>query len=256
MTDPIIEGCTTYCDIPWGHSKGMLAWDANGDGLVLQVTTPSWPASGNKLFPRVTDGNTLGCVKDNNVLVNQHFFALRLTRQDVVKVLIALQNASVVTNPANSQFVSSRNLRTFRFRPGRWSPPFQAVMPCAPQPGGLAPQSIPRPHPCRLAAGTNRGKPGAVQIATTGKWDEKTLGLEGGLGSDYNHAKIGVSISGTDSIFGGMNQQGTLSGPQCGISQNARGGLFYILENQALHESIARLISGASAPVQAQFPVR
>jgi hypothetical protein len=99
---------------------------------------------------------------------------------------------------------------------------------------------------------TSLGKPGAVEIATTGKWDEKTLGLEGGLGSDYNHAKIGVSITGTDSIFGDMNQQGALSGPQCGISQNARGGLFYVLEDQPLHDSIARLISGATAPVQAQ----
>ena len=32
---------------PWGHSKGMLAWNENGDGLVLQVTTPSWPAAGS-----------------------------------------------------------------------------------------------------------------------------------------------------------------------------------------------------------------
>jgi hypothetical protein len=103
--DPIIKGCTTFWDIPWGHSKGVRAWDANGNGLVLQVTTPSWPASGNKLFPRVTDGNTLGCVKGNNVLVSQHFFALWLTRQDVVKVLIALRNGSVVTNPANAQIV-------------------------------------------------------------------------------------------------------------------------------------------------------
>lgn len=31
------------CSSPWGHSKGMLAWDASGDGLVLQVSTPSWP---------------------------------------------------------------------------------------------------------------------------------------------------------------------------------------------------------------------
>lgn len=103
--DPLIAGCNTYCDTPWGHSKGMLAWDNSGDGLVLQVTTPSWPAAGNKAFPRLTDGNTLGCVKDDNVLVSQQFFALRLTKADVLIVLQALANSSVVTDPANPQIV-------------------------------------------------------------------------------------------------------------------------------------------------------
>jgi hypothetical protein len=285
--DPVIEGCTTFCDIPWGHSKGLLAWDANGNGVVLQVTTPSWPASGNKLFPRVTDGNTLGCVKDNNVLVSQHFFALRLTRQDVVKVLIALHNASVVTNPANSQVVRnggpveiqwlvsqlgtlstsrvytdtmlSTGIRLISKPSDLQGPPWQMVSAIL---GGHALRAATwwtSPVINSTSASTpigcwdkSLGKPGAVEIATSGKWDEKTLGLEGGLGSNYNHAKIGVSISGNDSIFGDMNQQGTLSGPQCGISQNARGGLFYVLEGQALHDSIARLISGATAPVQAQ----
>jgi hypothetical protein len=37
--------------------------------------------------------NTLGCVTDNNVLVSQHFFALRLNKTDVVSVLKALANA-------------------------------------------------------------------------------------------------------------------------------------------------------------------
>ncbi len=103
--DPPIAGCTTYCDTPWGHSKGMLAWDNSGDGLVLQVTTPSWPAAGSKLYPRLTDGNTLGCVKDDDVLVSPQFFALRLTKGDVLIVLKALANASVVTDPANPQIV-------------------------------------------------------------------------------------------------------------------------------------------------------
>ena len=31
---------------PAGHSKGMLAWNENGDGIVLQVSTPSWPGAG------------------------------------------------------------------------------------------------------------------------------------------------------------------------------------------------------------------
>ena len=42
--DPAIAGCTKSCSSPWGHSKGMVAWNEEGEGLVLQVTTPSWPA--------------------------------------------------------------------------------------------------------------------------------------------------------------------------------------------------------------------
>ena len=43
---------------PWGHSKGMVSWNENGEGFVMQVSTPSWPASGNKASPRRNDGNT------------------------------------------------------------------------------------------------------------------------------------------------------------------------------------------------------
>jgi hypothetical protein len=82
----------------------MLAWNDEGEGFVMQVSTPSWPASGNSSSPR-KDGNTLGCVTDNNVKVSQHFFALRLNKDDLAKVLAALQNASVVTDPANPQIV-------------------------------------------------------------------------------------------------------------------------------------------------------
>jgi hypothetical protein len=47
-----------------------------------------------------------------------------------------------------------------------------------------------------------------------------------------------------------MNQDGSVSS-DCGSQQNGRGGLFYILEDQKLHDAIAQLISGASASVQA-----
>jgi hypothetical protein len=73
----------------------------------MQVTTPSWPTSGSKKHPRTHDGNTLGCIDDDNVLVSQHFFALKLNKQDLIDVLRALQNASVVTDTANLQIVSS-----------------------------------------------------------------------------------------------------------------------------------------------------
>ena len=68
--DPQIAGCGTSCSAPWGHSKGVLTWDEQGNGVVLQVTTPSWPGAGSKSHRR-TDGNTLGCVTDDNVLVAQ-----------------------------------------------------------------------------------------------------------------------------------------------------------------------------------------
>ena len=48
---------------PAGHSKGLLAWNELGDGMVLQVSTPI--LAGIRQFanqPRKTDGNTLGCV--------------------------------------------------------------------------------------------------------------------------------------------------------------------------------------------------
>ena len=92
--------------------------------------------------------------------------------------------------------------------------------------------------------------PGPVAIATTGEWDGTTFGLTGGPGPNFNHAKIGVSTAGENhfAIFGDMNQQGTVSGANCGSSQNGRGGLFYVIENEALSDQIANLIKGGTAP--------
>jgi hypothetical protein len=65
-----------------------------------------------------------------------------------------------------------------------------------------------------------------------------------------NHAKIGVSTgtNHTYAIFGDMNQQGSLSGPNCDSSQNGRGGMFYVVNNATLANSVGNLIKGASAP--------
>ena len=94
------------CASPWGHSKGMLAWDASGNGVLLQVTTPSWPASGGVAVPR-HDGNTLGCISnDNNIGNAQDFFALRLSPDDVKAVLSGLARASVSTDVTNPQIVN------------------------------------------------------------------------------------------------------------------------------------------------------
>src|SRR5262249_21668279 len=105
--DPPIKGCGTSCNTPWGHAKGVVAWDDAGNGVVMQVTTPSWPGSGNKSHQRAA-GNTLGCVaNDPDVVVAQHFFAVKLSPADLPLVLEALANAGVVTDTANPQLVKN-----------------------------------------------------------------------------------------------------------------------------------------------------
>lgn len=78
------------CSGPWAHSKGLIAWDANGDGFMIQVTTPDWPGSGNANYKR-KEGNSLGCTTDNDVLLSQDFFALQLPEADLLKVLAPWQ---------------------------------------------------------------------------------------------------------------------------------------------------------------------
>jgi len=285
--DPTIEGCTRECGAPWGHSKGMLAWSDAGEGLVLQVSTPSWPAAGSSKSPRKTDGNTLGCIKDNDVQVSQHFFALRLNKDDLVKVLQGLGNASVVTDPHNNQIVSNGGPADVQqlvaslgvksssqsyssttlssgvqliSKPSRLNvPPWQMVSAVL---GGIPLRTATwwaSPEIYSTDASTpvscwspSLSAPGPVQIATTGTWNGKTFGLTGGLGTNYNHAKLGASTSGSShyAIFGDMNQQGTLSGSDCSSSQNGRGGLFYAVTDPQLSASLSSLISGATAPTQ------
>lgn len=269
---------------PAGHSKGVLAWDQDGNGVILQVSTPSWPASGNSKNPRKNDGNTLGCVTDDNVLVSQHFFALRLNKEDLIVVLKALGNASVVTDPdlpqivnnggpadvqelvkglgqnSTSTIATSVKLSTgvvLISKPSRLQvPPWQMV------------SALLEGQPLRVAswwtapkipstAATTKvgcwddvlGKPGAVEIAKTGTWDGKPIGLLGLVNPKGNHAKLGVS-TGTHAytIFGDMNQQGALAPPNCGSSQNGRGGLFYVVQDQTLTESVRELLKGDTAP--------
>jgi hypothetical protein len=283
--DPAITGCTKECGSPWGHSKGMLAWNEAGEGLVMQVTTPSWPAAGSKLSPRKADGNTLGCVEDDDVKVSQDFFAVKLTKDDLVKVLKALKNASVVTDPENRQIVNnggpaevqdlvkslgikshshavtkdtlSSGIELISKPSALHVPPWQMV---SAELGGIPIRAATwwaNPKIPSTTASTHiacwddhLGKPGPVEIAITGQWDGKTFGLKGGPGPDFNHAKIGVSTSGTHhyAIFGDMNQQGTLSGENCASSQNGRGGLFYVISDKVLSDGITNLIKGDSAP--------
>jgi len=312
---------------PAGHSKGMLAWNDDGDGMVLQVSTPSWPASGSSNLPRQTDGNTLGCVADNNVLVSQHFFALKLNKTDVVNVLQALGNASVVTDPANLQIVNNggpaeiqalvRGLGAVSSSKAAMSATLSSGIVLISKPSDLnvppwqMVSSLLGGEPLRVAswwtapvipttsAGTavkcwdqSLVAPGAVEIATTGTWQGKTLGFEGVAEPEGNHAKIGVSTckrpyisfgnlnqqgvllswphcdNAAESfpeerlrrtcpfgncgspyvIFGDMNQQGSLSGPNCDSSQNGRGGLFFVVQDPQLFNSVRDLLRGQTAP--------
>lgn len=294
--DPNIHGCGDSCDAPWGHSKGVVAWDDAGDGFVLQVSTPNWPGAGSKTHPRQKNGNTLGCimqppkqgsgpeVPEDNTEVSQHFFALKINKDDLVKILNALANASVVTDPTDPQLVAnggpadvqalvkslgkesksqvaltqdlSSGVTLISKPSARHVPPWQMVSAIL---GGVSLRVASwweKPEIPTTTASTpikcwdDPSKPGAVEIATTGRWAGKEIGLTGGSGGKFNHAKIGVSTSGNTpyAIFGDMNQQGTLDGPNCGSSQNGRGGLFYVVRDQTLHDSVLDLLTGNSAP--------
>lgn len=282
-----------YLGAPWGHSKGMLAWNDEGEGFVLQVSTPSWPASGSQNNPRQTDGNTLGCIKDDDVEVSQHFFCLKINKDDLVIILNALINSSVVTKPTVPQIVKNggpADIQALVNQVGKESK--STTFTKATLSSGVQilskPSDMPAPVwqlvsaqlgqvPLRVASWwenpaiystdetteiscwpSNFGQPGAVEIATTGTWDGNTLGFLGGAHPSCNHAKVGVSKDPLKpySIFGDMNQQGTLvpmtesGGPTCAVSQNARGGLFYVVNDQALFESVSSLLAGESAPLQ------
>jgi hypothetical protein len=219
------------------------------------------------------------------VQVSQHFFALKLTKSDVVMVLTALKNASVVTDPKNLQIVKnggpadiqqlvtdlgtksrsheyllqtlSSNVELISKPSGLHVPPWQMVSSLLggvslrtatwwtkPQINSTAKSQVPA---CWDA--TLHQPPGAVEIATSGQWANTTFGLTGGLGTNYNHAKVGVSTSNGDAmtIFGDMNQQGSLDGPNCASSQNGRGGLFYVLKEKTLTESVTTLLTGGTA---------
>jgi hypothetical protein len=271
------------CPSPWGHAKGMVAWNEAGEGFVMQVSTPSWPGSGNKSFPRKVDGNTLGCVKDNNVKNSQHFFALKLNKDDLIQVLKALQNSSIVTDITNQQLVSNggpSDIQELVKKLGKQSdsktytkvklstgvvliskpselhvPPWQfasAVLNGTPLRAATWWSKNDIPTTTKLTKmncwDDSLGDPGPVEIATSGEWDETTIGLKAGS----NHAKIGVS---TDSdqpyaIFSDLNQEGDITGKKCSIHQNGRGGTFYIVENRKLLDSVTNLIAGDTAPAK------
>jgi len=277
---PGLPSCKDDCPGPWGHSKGVLAWDDEGNGLVLQVTTPSWPGAASARHPRAGEGNSLGCITKNNIKFAQDFFALRLTPADTAAVLDALANASVATDPANPQLVANGGPASIQERVKRLGqlspstqatdvmlstgvrllskpsllhvPPWQFVsatlgsLPLRTATWWASPR-LPTTEQGRLIIcwRSDLAAPGRVEVALRGQW----LGRSIGLGGAQNHAKLGVSLDPAQplTIFGDLNQQGRLTG-KCDSSQNGRGGLFFIVQNAALHQSVSQLIAGTTAP--------
>lgn len=295
-------------DSPWGHSKGVVAWNQAGEGLVLQVSTPSWPGSGSKEDPRET-GNTLGAIgDDDDIEVSQHFFALKLGKDDLVAVLKALANASVATDAGQPSIVRNGGPADVlelvnalgvpasqRKEKSPEPPPLPGPPACTISRLSSGVQLISKPSalhlppwqlvsaelggvPLRVASwwaapeiySTEAGveidgwpanlvAPGAVAIATTGNWEGTAIGLTGGMGTTFNHAKIGLSTDPSEPlcIFGDMNQQGALRanyahpGQTMGSSQNGRGGTFYVLRNQQLFDGLTQLLKGDTAPTSA-----
>ena len=234
------------CGSPWGHAKGILAWDAAGNGLLIQVTTPSWPAAGSASRPRAA-GNTLGCVgNDDNASNAQDFFSLKLTPDDVKAVLHALAVASVSTDVSNPQIVNpaagppddsalvgalgkvstsktymdqrlSSGVRMIVKPSALHVPPWQFVSSVL---GGEPLLSAtwwanPPIASTRSAADVHcwdpslPTPPGEVDVALASAWDGTKVAFTGGP----NHAKIGVSLprgAHHYAIFGDLNQQGQL----------------------------------------------
>lgn len=271
---PRVHGCGDNCDAPWGHMKGVLAWDNAGNGLILQVSTPVWPGSGTAQHPRVGDGNTLGCTNKNNVKFAQAFFALKLSPADTAVVLDALANSSAPADVNEPQIryiggppefvtralqlgqkdppsatvidtVLSSGVRLISKPSNLQVPPWQLV---SARLGGIplrtatwADPPIPEvdsSHPLTCWR-SDLGSPGRIQVALTGRWMTKLIGVS----ASSSHAKIGFSLDDTKplTIFGDMNQQGALSG-NCTSAQNGRGGLFFVLEDRQLYATIRQLI--------------
>lgn len=282
---------STECGAPWGHSKGAIAWDENGAGFVMQVSTPDWPGNGDNSKTR-SQGNTLGCVLDDNAKVAQHFFAIRLaTADDTKAVLQALQTASAVTDPANSELVKltkgPSDLATLAQSLGQLS---EATQPFDGKISTAGVRLIAKPHALNIPpwhmvsalsgaglrtatwwaspkiSSTKAGTPGCwdsslpeaqeVQVALTGSWAGTTIGFKGVTATSGNHAKIAHSLTGTTSVFGDMNMQGSYSASDgaCTSSQNGRGGIFFLLEDQVMHDGLQSLLAGTTSDYEPSKP--
>ena len=244
--DPKGVVCSSgQCTDRWGHSKGLLAWNNEGDGFVMQVTTPGWPRSGSNLFAKRSPnmGNTLGCISsNNNLLASQHFFALKLNKSDLIEVLKGLENASVVTDRTKLQIVKTGGPQDVQDRIAKLGkksdsvtatkvelstkviliskpsqlevPPWQMLSALLGNPGERAATWWDTPFINSTGASSKVGcwdekqlgaKPGPVTIVGTGDWMDQEIKLT----APSNHAKIGVTTSGNKhyAIFGDLTSR-------------------------------------------------
>jgi hypothetical protein len=91
-------------------------------------------------------------------------------------------------------------------------------------------------------------QPGDVVIALDGRWDGHEIKLIGGS----SHAKVGVTTSGSKHyvIFGDLNQQGSINPVKgaCHHSQNGRGGMFFVVEDEKLFKTVGEMLEGKNEP--------
>jgi hypothetical protein len=199
------------------------------------------------------------------------FNTASLNKEDLLAVLEALANASVMTDTENDQIVrrgGPAGIKEAVDKLGQKpsSVAFQMVPPCqmvSVRLGGVSLRTATYWNRPKIYSTTRKTKifcwdksldaPGAVEIATTGQWSGKTFG-PGGVGGNI-HAKLGVFTSGDEhyAIFGDMNQQGSVAAEDnlCKSSQNGRGGLFYVLKSATLAEELTKLMPGETAPTEA-----
>ena len=73
------------CNAPGAHSKGALAYDTDGNGWYLNLSTPYFPD-----MSALPPDNSLGCQIDNNLLLAQHFFCFSLDQQNFEALAAAM----------------------------------------------------------------------------------------------------------------------------------------------------------------------
>ena len=204
--------------------------------------------SRNKKNTAKPDYNTLGCIDDDDIMVAQHFFCLKVNKADLLMVLEGLYNASVVTDPeipalcntSNSpadiqnavsklgRYIETAEVKTYDLSSGitfiskpsfLHVPPWQMV---SAQLNELDLRVVswwasPAIYSTKAGAvpgcwAPGLGTPGEVEIATTGIWKGVTFSVIGDNYQNSNHAKLGISKDPKRpiSIFGDENQQGAL----------------------------------------------
>ena len=264
-TDTSIPGkYADNCSAPKAHSKGA-AYMSNGNGFILNTSTPNFPDP---------DSSTLGCQSTNNTLVSQHMFCFAVDAANMDKwraavtaarlCVIASKNfeySAPATPRLPTQDVDIRTVKGMDIRllvksaaddyipwdmVARRLGSNLSVLSWYASPR-TAPLCAGAPSACLADSATTAAN--SVGIVTKITLPDKSFswcgrGLPNGLS---NHAKVAVS-TGADPwvVAGSMNMQGTLD-DTCESSQLGRGGEFYAFRHPALHASLSALFTACDA---------